>query len=156
MSGPFSQQCQNLCLLNLAFIIDWKVVNVPSQNKTIFSEKWGKRINPSYVSNGVCMQVPQILFVTCNCVARSDYQFLNANFIPIYYQHVVSTQMYYIGKKGLLRLTFSPLYTIHSQGLTHFLFYPLMYFHFHISCVHFLFLWYGLFVLHFLKYNSLF
>ena len=26
--SPFSGQCQNLCLLSLAFIIDWRVVRV--------------------------------------------------------------------------------------------------------------------------------
>ena len=28
--SPFSWQCQNLCLLSLAFIIDWRVVCCPS------------------------------------------------------------------------------------------------------------------------------
>ena len=26
--SPFSRQCQNLCLLSLAFIIDWRVVTI--------------------------------------------------------------------------------------------------------------------------------
>ena len=33
LMSPFSWQCQNLCLLNLAFIIDWRVVYVKRQSQ---------------------------------------------------------------------------------------------------------------------------
>ena len=41
MMIPFSWQCQNLCLLSLAFIIDWRVVLIFSPSQSYNVRMWG-------------------------------------------------------------------------------------------------------------------
>ena len=154
--NPFLWQGQVLCLLNLAFIIDWIVVNVPTQNKTIFSEKWRKRINPSYVSNGVCMQVPPNLVCDMQLCCKVKLPIPQCQF----YSHLLLACSKYTNVLHRLR-RFAQTYIQSSiyntqLGADTFSFLSTDVFPYHVSNVHFLFLWYGLFALHFLKYNSLF